>query len=56
MTGFWSLDRVRAALGDELRGARPAGAQSIGAVSTDTRRIGRDDIFVALRGERFNGR
>jgi len=50
---FWTLDRVRAALGGEGN-ARPRGAAPLGNVSTDTRAIAAGDVFVALRGERFD--
>jgi UDP-N-acetylmuramoyl-tripeptide--D-alanyl-D-alanine ligase len=46
---FWTLDRVQAALG-----SGPAGARSIPGISTDTRTLKRGDLFVALRGERFD--
>ncbi|MGQ0648758.1 MAG: Mur ligase family protein, partial [Gemmatimonadaceae bacterium] len=52
---FWTLDRVVAALGDELRGSRPRGSVALRGVSTDTRALARDDVFVALRGEQFDG-
>jgi len=52
----WTLDRLAQALHDERRySAHPSGASDLGAVSTDTRTISRGDIFVALRGERFDG-
>jgi UDP-N-acetylmuramoyl-tripeptide--D-alanyl-D-alanine ligase len=52
----WSLDRVGHALRDELQHpAHPQGREILGGVSTDTRSIARGDIFVALRGERFDG-
>lgn len=52
----WTLDRLSQALGAHLvPSARPAGRQPLGDVSTDTRTIARGDIFVALRGERFDG-
>jgi UDP-N-acetylmuramoyl-tripeptide--D-alanyl-D-alanine ligase len=47
--GFWTLDRVHEALG-----SGPGGARSIHAISTDTRTLQRGDLFVALRGERFD--
>lgn len=53
---FWTLDRLSRALRDELRPwAWPAGTAPLGGVSTDTRSIARGDVFVALRGERFDG-
>ena len=52
----WTLDRLAQALRDELQpSARPAGTSSLGGVSTDTRSITKGDVFVALRGERFDG-
>ena len=47
---FWTLDRVAAALG-----AGPGGPAPVRAVSTDTRTISHGDIFVALKGETFDG-
>ncbi len=52
----WTLDRVGHALRDELQpSVRPAGTTALGDVSTDSRTLARGDIFVALRGERFDG-
>lgn len=52
----WTLDRLEHALRGELQpSARPSGTSALGGVSTDTRSISRGDIFVALRGERFDG-
>lgn len=52
----WTLDRIGQALRDELRNPScPSGTSSLGGVSTDTRSISAGDIFVALRGERFDG-
>lgn len=52
----WTLDRVGQALRTQLQpSARPAGVTPLGGVSTDTRTITRGDLFVALRGERFDG-
>jgi UDP-N-acetylmuramoyl-tripeptide--D-alanyl-D-alanine ligase len=52
----WTLDRLTQALRDELLpSARPAGMSALGGVSTDTRSIAKGDVFVALRGERFDG-
>ena len=53
---FWTLDRLSQALRDELQPwAWPAGTAPLGGVSTDTRSIAPGDVFVALRGERFDG-
>ena len=47
---FWTLERVAAALG-----TGPGGQTPVRAVSTDTRTISHGDIFVALKGETFDG-
>ena len=52
--GFWTLDRVGAALAGELVGALPAGPTPFRAVVTDTRALQGGELFVALRGERFD--
>lgn len=49
--GFWTDAEVRRALG--LEGS--AEVQAFAGVSTDTRKIGQGDLFVALKGERFDG-
>jgi UDP-N-acetylmuramoyl-tripeptide--D-alanyl-D-alanine ligase len=52
----WSLDRLAQALRAELQpSAVPAGRVASGKISTDTRALSRGDIFVALRGERYDG-
>lgn len=54
-SGFWTLDRVAQALRDAACGdGLPSGRQALGGVSTDTRAIREGDVFVALRGERFD--
>jgi UDP-N-acetylmuramoyl-tripeptide--D-alanyl-D-alanine ligase len=53
-TDFWTLDRAAAALADLLRGAVPRGEDALRAVSTDTRAVAPGDLFVALRGDRFD--
>jgi UDP-N-acetylmuramoyl-tripeptide--D-alanyl-D-alanine ligase len=52
---FWSLDRVGAALKPLLVGALPRGRTPLRAISTDSRTIEPGDVFVALRGEQFDG-
>ncbi len=52
--GFWSLARIREALGPLLVGDVPAGDASVTSISTDTRGIRSGDCFVALVGERFD--
>lgn len=53
-TGFWTLARVADALAGELRGAVPSDGRALRAVTTDTRALQPGDLFVALRGERFD--
>jgi UDP-N-acetylmuramoyl-tripeptide--D-alanyl-D-alanine ligase len=52
----WTLDRVGQALRSGRTGfaSGPSGSLPLGRVSTDTRQIGAGDLFVALRGERFD--
>ena len=54
-TGFWTLDRIAAALADQATGRMPRGSSEVSGITTDTRKIGKGDVFVALRGERFDG-
>ncbi len=51
---FWTLERVTAALGDELTTVRPLGTSPVRAIATDTRSIEAGDCFVALKGETFD--
>jgi UDP-N-acetylmuramoyl-tripeptide--D-alanyl-D-alanine ligase len=51
---FWTLDRLSQALASDLWGARLRGSAPLGGVSTDTRSLQPGDVFVALRGERFD--
>lgn len=46
---YWTQERVARALG-----TGPSARFPFGGVSTDTRRIARGDLFVALRGENFD--
>ncbi len=54
-TGFWTLDRIAAALEEHTTGSLPRGPASVSGITTDTRKIGKGDVFVALKGERFDG-
>lgn len=54
-TGFWTLDRIATALQPHARGSLPRGPASVSGITTDTRKIGKGDVFVALKGERFDG-
>ena len=51
---FWTLGRVRDALGPLLVESAPEGDAPVGSISTDTREIRAGDCFVALVGERFD--
>ncbi len=53
--GFWTLDRIAAALDKQAVGKHPRGTTEVSGITTDTRKIGKGDVFVALRGERFDG-
>ncbi len=46
---FWTLERIAQALGEGPSDARP-----IAGITTDTRKIGAGECFVALRGDRFD--
>jgi UDP-N-acetylmuramoyl-tripeptide--D-alanyl-D-alanine ligase len=54
-TGFWTLDRIATALAEQATGSLPRGSASVSGITTDTRKIGKGDVFVALKGERFDG-
>jgi len=54
-TGFWTLDRIAAALENQLTGSAPRGSTQLRGITTDTRKIGKGDVFLALKGERFDG-
>jgi UDP-N-acetylmuramoyl-tripeptide--D-alanyl-D-alanine ligase len=53
--GFWTLDRIAAALEREAVGSLPRGSAQVHGITTDTRKIGKGDVFLALKGERFDG-
>jgi UDP-N-acetylmuramoyl-tripeptide--D-alanyl-D-alanine ligase len=54
-TGFWTLDRIADALQEHAAGSLPRGPASVTGITTDTRKIGKGDVFVALKGEKFDG-
>ncbi len=54
-TSFWTLDRIATALQAQTTGSLPRGSASVSGITTDTRKIGKGDVFVALKGERFDG-
>jgi UDP-N-acetylmuramoyl-tripeptide--D-alanyl-D-alanine ligase len=51
---FWTLDRVAEALESIAVTPPPRGSAPLSAVSTDTRTVVAGNLFVALRGERFD--
>ena len=53
--GFWTLDRIAAALAAHSTGSLPRGSTEVRGITTDTRKIGKGDVFLALKGERFDG-
>jgi UDP-N-acetylmuramoyl-tripeptide--D-alanyl-D-alanine ligase len=54
-SGFWTLDRIADALKESAVGSPPRGSTSLSGITTDTRKIGKGDVFVALKGEKFDG-
>jgi UDP-N-acetylmuramoyl-tripeptide--D-alanyl-D-alanine ligase len=54
-TGFWTLDTIAAALAGEAVGKLPRGSTELTGITTDTRKIGKGNAFLALKGERFDG-
>ena len=53
--GFWTLDRIAVALTEHAIGKLPRGSSTVSGITTDTRKIAKGDVFVALKGERFDG-
>jgi len=51
---FWTLDRVAEALASVAVTPLPRGSTPLSAVNTDTRTVAAENLFVALRGERFD--
>jgi len=51
----WTLDQLLAATGGRLAGGSD-GERSFVAIGTDSRTIGPGELFVALAGERYDGR
>ncbi|HJP58360.1 MAG TPA: UDP-N-acetylmuramoyl-tripeptide--D-alanyl-D-alanine ligase [Gemmatimonadaceae bacterium] len=52
---FWTFDRIADALSAEAVGKSPRGSTQTTGITTDTRKIGKGNVFVALKGERFDG-
>jgi len=53
--GFWTLDRVAAALGDSGENQFPRGSQVLTGINSDSRSVADGELFVALVGEKFDG-
>jgi UDP-N-acetylmuramoyl-tripeptide--D-alanyl-D-alanine ligase len=53
--GFWTLDRIADALSEQSSGSAPRGSTQVHGITTDTRKIGKGDVFLALKGESFDG-
>jgi UDP-N-acetylmuramoyl-tripeptide--D-alanyl-D-alanine ligase len=54
-SSFWTLDRIAAALEECAAVPLPRGTSKVPGLATDTRSIEAGYIFVALKGERFDG-
>jgi UDP-N-acetylmuramoyl-tripeptide--D-alanyl-D-alanine ligase len=52
---FWTLDRLADALQREATGKLPRGSTETAGITTDTRKIQKGHVFLALKGERFDG-
>lgn len=52
---FWTLDRIAAALDDCAAVALPRGSAEVTSITTDTRSIQPGQLFVALKGDQFDG-
>ncbi|MGK2963576.1 MAG: UDP-N-acetylmuramoyl-tripeptide--D-alanyl-D-alanine ligase [Gemmatimonadaceae bacterium] len=52
---FWNIDRVAAAIGDSASHRHPRGSSDLAAVSTDSRKVGKGELFVALEGGQYDG-
>lgn len=53
--GFWTFDRIAEALKNEATGRLPRGSDTVTGITTDTRKIAKGNVFLALHGERFDG-
>lgn len=52
---FMTWDEIRAATGGRVLYGTPDGTAAFAGVTTDTRQAGAGDLFIALRGENFDG-
>jgi len=55
ISSFWTLDRVAAALEECAAVPLPRGTSNVPGITTDTRAIEPGYVFVALKGEHFDG-
>jgi UDP-N-acetylmuramoyl-tripeptide--D-alanyl-D-alanine ligase len=53
--GFWTLDRLADALKEHAAASLPRGSAPVTGITTDTRKIGKGNVFLALKGDRFDG-
>jgi UDP-N-acetylmuramoyl-tripeptide--D-alanyl-D-alanine ligase len=53
--GFWTLDRLADALKEHAPASLPRGSAQVTGITTDTRKIGKGNVFLALKGDRFDG-
>lgn len=52
---FMTWDEIRAATGGRLLLGKMRGNDAFAGITTDTRKVQAGDLFVALRGEKFDG-
>ncbi|HEX5577587.1 MAG TPA: UDP-N-acetylmuramoyl-tripeptide--D-alanyl-D-alanine ligase [Gemmatimonadaceae bacterium] len=52
---FWNLERVASALGDSAARRHPRGNTELSGITTDSRSVTADQLFIALTGENFDG-
>ena len=50
----WLLSEIAAMVDGELQGSDEAGSINIDSVATDSRLVASDQLFIAIRGERFD--
>ncbi len=51
----WTIDRLTEALSGLVKEVRGASGRTFSQIATDSRTIGQGEVFLALRGERFDG-
>lgn len=55
MAEFWTLDRIAEALSPLSPVKLPRGSATVARITTDSRGVRKGDLFLALKGERFDG-